>query len=53
MANTLNKKNKKRKINLIIPKGLNHDLIIPNYSNLGYNLIILKNNDHNILIPSI
>ena len=53
MAVTLNKKIKKRKINLIIPKKCNHNLIIPNYSNLGYNLIILKNNDHNILIPSI
>ena len=53
MAVTLNKRIKKRKINLIIPKGLHHNLIIPNYSNLGYNLIILKNNDHNILIPSI
>ena len=53
MTNTLNKKIKKRKINLIIPKGLKQNLIIPNYSNLGYNLIILKNNDHNILIPSI
>ena len=53
MSITLNKKIKKRKINLIIPKKCNHNLIIPNYSNLGYNLIILKNNDHNILIPSI
>ena len=53
MAITLNKKIKKRKIDLIIPKGLTHDLIIPNYSNLGYNLIILKNNDNDILIPSI
>ena len=53
MAVTLNKKIKKRKINLIIPKKYNHNLIIPNYSNLGYILIILKNNDHNILIPSI
>ena len=53
MSITLNKKIKKRKINLIIPKGLNHNLIIPNFSNLGYNLIILKNSDHNILIPSI
>ena len=53
MAITLNKKNKKRKINLIIPKGLNHNLIIPNYNNCNYNLIILKNNDNDILIPSI
>ena len=53
MSITLNKKIKKRKINLIIPKKCNHNLIIPNYSNLGYNLIILKNNDHNILIPSL
>ena len=53
MAVALNKRIKKRKINLIIPKGLKHDLIIPNYSNLGYNLIILKNNDNDILIPSI
>ena len=42
MGVTLNKKIKKRKIDLIIPKGVKHDLIIPNYSNLGYNLIILK-----------
>ena len=42
MVVTLNKKIKKRKINLIIPKKCNHNLIIPNYSNLGYNLIILK-----------
>ena len=42
MSITLNKKIKKRKINLIIPKKCNHNLIIPNYSNLGYNLIILK-----------
>ena len=52
MAITKNKI-RKRKINLIIPKRCNHNLIIPNYSNLGFNLIILKNNDHNILIPSI
>ena len=45
MAITLNKKIKKRKINLIIPKKCNHNLIIPNYNNLGYNLIIPKNND--------
>ena len=53
MAVTLNKKIKKRKINLIVPKGLKLNLIFPNYSNLGYNLIILKNNDNDILIPSI
>ena len=53
MSITLNKKIKKRKINLIIPKGLKHDLIIPNYSNLGYNLIILKNNKYDTLIPNI
>ena len=53
MTHTLNKKIKKRKIDLIIPKGLKHNLIIPNYSNLGYNLILLKNNDYGILIPSI
>ena len=53
MTHTLNKKIKKRKINLIIPKRCDHNLIIPNYSNLGYNLIILKNNDNDILIPSI
>ena len=53
MAVTLNKKIKKRKINLIIPKGLKYNLIIPNYSNLGYNLIILKNNECDILFPSI
>ena len=53
MSITLNKKIKKRKINLIIPKGLNHNLIIPNYSNLGYYLIILKNNDIDIIVPNI
>ena len=37
MAITINKK-----INLIIPKRCNHNLIIPNYSNLNYNLIIPK-----------
>ena len=52
MVVTLNKKIKKRKINVIIPKKCNHNLIIPNYSNLGYNLIVLKNNDNDILIPS-
>ena len=53
MSITLNKKIKKRKIDLIIPKGLKHDLIIPNYSSLGYNLIILKNNDYNLIVPNI
>ena len=53
MIVTLNKKIKKRKINLIIPKRCNHDLIIPNYNNLGYNLIITKNNDYDIIIPNI
>ena len=36
-----------------IPKGLNHNLIIPNYDNLGYNLILLKNNDNDIVVPNI
>ena len=53
MTHTLNKKIKKRKINLVIPKGCNHNLVIPNYNDLGYNLIILKNNDCNIIIPNI
>ena len=53
MAITLNKKIKKRKINLIIPKRLDHNLIFPNYSNLGYNLIIPKNNDCDIILPNI
>ena len=53
MAVTLNKKTKKRKIKLIIPKRCDHNLIIPNYSDLGYNLIILKNNDCNIILPNI
>ena len=53
MAVTLNKKIKKRKINLIFPKRCDHNLIIPNYSNLGYNLIIPKNNECNIIIPNI
>ena len=44
---------KKRKINLIIPKECNHNLIIPNYDNLGYNLIILKNNECDIIVPNI
>ena len=52
MTHTLNKKIKKQKINLIIPEGLKHNLIIPNYSNLGCNLIILKNNDCKIFIPN-
>ena len=30
MSITLNKKIKKRKINLIIPRGIDHNLIIPN-----------------------
>ena len=49
----INKKTKKRKINLIIPKRCNHNLIIPNYSNLGFNLIIPKNNDYDIIISNI
>ena len=53
MKHTLNKKIKKRKINLIIPKRCDHNLIFPNYNNLNYNLIILKNNDCNIIIPNI
>ena len=53
MAVTLNKKIKKRKINLIIPKKCNHDLIFPNYNNLGYNLIILKKNECDIIVPNI
>ena len=53
MVVTLNKKIKKRKINLIIPKRCDHNLIIPNYSNLDFNLIILKNNDYDIIIPNI
>ena len=53
MAVTLNKKIKKRKIDLIIPKWLNHNLIFPNYNNLNYDLIILKNNDCNIIVPII
>ena len=53
MAITKNK-NRKRKINLIIPKRCDHNLIIPNYSNLGFNLIILiKNNDYNLIVPNI
>ena len=53
MVVTLNKKIKKRKINLIIPKRCDHNLFIPNYSNLGFNLIILKNNDYNLIVPNI
>ena len=53
MNHTLNKKIRKRKINLIIPKGLTHDLIIPNYSDLEFNLIIPKNNECDIIIPNI
>ena len=53
MSITLNKKIKKRKINLIIPKRLKHNLIIPNYSDLSYNLIILKNNDYDTLNSNI
>ena len=52
MAITKNKI-RKRKINLIIPKRCDHNLIIPNYSNLGFNLIILKNNDYNLIVPNI
>ena len=48
MVVTLNKK-----INLIIPKRYDHNLIIPNYNNLGYDLIIPKNNECNIIIPNI
>ena len=29
------------------------DLIIPNYSNLGYNLIIPQNNDYDTIISNI
>ena len=53
MSITLNKKIKKRKIDLIIPKGLNHNLIFPNIYNLSYDLIILKNNEYDIIIPNI
>ena len=53
MSITLNKKIKKRKIDLIIPKGLNHNLIFPNIYNLSYDLIILKNNEYVIIIPNI
>ena len=53
MIVTLNKKIKKRKLNLIIPEGCDHNLIFPNYNNLSYNLIIVKNNEHNIILPNI
>ena len=54
MAITKNKNRKrKRKIDLIIPRRCDHDLIIPNYSNLGFNLIILKNNDYDVLVRNI
>ena len=53
MVVTLNKKIKKRKIILIIPKRCDHNLIIPNYSNLGFDLIIPKNNDYNLIVPNI
>ena len=52
MAITKNKI-RKRKINLTIPKRRDHDLIIPNYNNLGFNLIIPKNNDYNLIVPNI
>ena len=52
MAITKNKI-RKRKIHLIIPKRCNHNLIIPIYSNLGFNLLILKNNDYNLIVPNI
>ena len=39
MNRTLNKKIKKRKINLIIPQSLNYNLIIPNYRNIDFNII--------------
>ena len=29
------------------------DLIIPIYSNLGFNLIKLKNNDYDVIVPNI
>ena len=53
MTITINKKVEKRKINLIIPEKCNHNLIIPNFNNLGYNLIIPKNNDYNLIVPII
>ena len=53
MAVTLNEKIKKQKIDLIIPKWFNHNLIFPNYINLNYDLIILINNDCNIIVPII
>ena len=45
MIPILNKKIKKRKMNLIIPKGFNHNLILPNY-----NCIILKGNYNDIIL---
>ena len=51
MAITKNKM-RKRKIILIIPKRCDHNLNIPNYSNLGFNLIILKNNDYILIVPN-
>ena len=48
-----NKQLKIKRINLIIPSGCNHDLLIPNYNNHNYNLIILKNNDFDIVIPNV
>ena len=53
MNYTLNKKIKKRKVNLILPKGINYNLIFLNYNNLGYNLIIPKNLDCDIILPDI
>ena len=44
---------RKRNINLIISKRYDHDLIIPNYNNLGFNLIIPKNNDYDVIVPNI
>ena len=52
MAITKNKI-RKRIINLIIPKRCNHNLIIPNYNNLNYDLIMPKNIDCNIIVPNI
>ena len=52
MAITKNKI-RKRKFNLIIPKRCDHNLIIPNYSNLGFNPIILENNDYNLIVSNI
>ena len=41
MSITLNKKIKKRKINLIIPKGLNHNLIFFDTLNDKYYFFLL------------